>query len=40
MGDYNISLEDSNNNTAFRSKEEDNVTTILTKAISKVPLFT
>ena len=38
-GDYNISLEDSNNNAASKSKEEDNITTILIKAISKVPLF-
>jgi hypothetical protein len=38
--DYNSSLEDSNNNTAPESKEEDNVIAILIKVIYKVPLFT
>ena len=37
MGDYDISLEDSNNNATFESEEENNITIILIKAISKVP---
>jgi len=40
VGDYNTNLDNSNNNTTPKSKEEDNITTILSKVIYKVPLST
>ena len=40
MGDYDTNLDNSNDNTTPKSKEEDDIAAILSKVIYKVPLST